>query len=87
MTVKDDLRRIVDEIPDDLPPSELLAAKRFLEYLVQRWTDPVLRALEDAPYEDEPIPQEEESAVREARGAYSRGEVVSDEQLGSELDL
>ena len=87
MTVKDELRRIVDEMPDDMPASELIAAKRFLEYLRERWSDPVIRVLEEAPYEDEAIPDTEENAVQEAREALVRGEVVSDEDLRRELDL
>lgn len=87
MITKQDLRRIVDDLPDDVPASELLVAKRFLEYLRERWNDPVRRMLENAPYEDELISEEEDAAVEEARRELRAGEVVSDEQLVRELGL
>jgi len=61
MTNKEALRRLVDE----LPPQELPAARRFLEYLRDRG-DPVLRAFLDAPEDDEPLSPEDEAAVAEA---------------------
>src|SRR5918911_289979 len=45
MTRKDRLHQLVDELPDD----EVLAAQRYLEYLRDIGTDPVLRALVRAP--------------------------------------
>jgi hypothetical protein len=45
MTVRDDLHHLVDELPD----AELLAARRYREYLRDVGTDSVLRALTSAP--------------------------------------
>lgn len=87
MTVKDELRRLVDDLPDDMPSDELLAAKRFLEYLRQRWADPVVRALDNAPFDDESISEEEEAAVKEARRALRVGDVLSDQDLVKDLGL
>jgi hypothetical protein len=44
-------------------------------------SDPVGAALANAPLEDEPIREEEERAVAEAREALRRGEVVSQAEL------
>jgi hypothetical protein len=44
MPTRDSLHRLIDELPE----SELAAAARFLHYL-RATTDPVLRALLDAP--------------------------------------
>lgn len=71
----------------EAPASELLVAKRFLEYLRAHWNDPVRRMPENAPYKDEPISVEGEAAVEEARRELRAGEVVSDEQLVRELGL
>lgn len=87
MTVKEELRRIVDDLPDDIPHEELLVVKRVLELLRYRWSDPVVRALDRVPVEDEPLSWEEEAAVAEARGQYRSGNVLSDDELVKELGL
>ena len=48
MTIKEDLHRLVDE----LPKKELPVAKRYLEYL-RNMGDPFLRTLMEAPEDDE----------------------------------
>jgi hypothetical protein len=57
MSTRDSLHRLIDELPE----SELVAAERFLHYL-RATADPVLRALLEAP------PDDERRAVHEARG-------------------
>ena len=64
MTTKEDLRRLVDQ----LLGSELIAARRFLEYLRDSG-DPVLRAFLEAPGDHEREAEEEERvAVAPAYG-------------------
>ena len=58
MTIKEDLHRLVDE----LPKKELPVAKRYLEYL-RNMGDPVLRSFMEAPEDDEEE-TEEETAMR-----------------------
>ena len=58
MTIKEDLHRLVDE----LPKKELPVAKRYLEYL-RNMGDPVLRSFMEAPEDDE----EETAMIEEAR--------------------
>jgi hypothetical protein len=48
MSARDSLHRLIDELPE----SELAAAERFLHYL-RATADPVLRALLEAPPDDE----------------------------------
>lgn len=66
------LHRLLERVPD----SEIQAARRFLEYLAAFANDPVWRALQNAPYDDEPETLEERAAVAEAYRAIERGEVV-----------
>lgn len=77
-SVKKELRQLIDKLPE----SELNAAKRFLQYLVslKHQEDPVLKALRNAPYDDEPLTKEEIKALREADKAEARGEIVSHEE-------
>ena len=51
MPTRDSFHRLIDELPE----SELAAAQRFLHYLGAT-ADPVLRALLEAPVDDEPEP-------------------------------
>jgi len=82
MTTKEELHRLVEE----LPKNELPAARRYLEYL-RNMGDPLLRALMEAPLDDELETDAERAAVQEAWEAVTRGEVVSDEELRIELGL
>lgn len=43
--------------------------------------DPVLEALANAPYDDEPVTEEEERLIEEAREDVRRGEVLTHEQV------
>ena len=72
MYTKDDLRRLIDQLPDN----ELLPAMRYLEYL-RNMGDPVLKALIDAPEDDEPETDEERIAVTEAYDDLAEGKVVT----------
>lgn len=80
MTIKDELYRLVDELPE----KELHAAKRFLEYL-RNLGDPMLQALMAAPYDDEPTTPEEDKGAEEAWQEYLRGESISAEEAKREL--
>ena len=80
MTIKDELHRLVDE----LPQKELHGAKRFLEYL-RNMGDPVLRALSEAPEDDEPTTPEEDEGAAEAWREYLRGEGITMEEAKRDL--
>ena len=82
MSTRDSLHRLIDELPE----SELAAAERFLHYL-RSTADPVLRALLEAPPDDEPETAEERQAVHEAREELARGEVRTLEEVRRELGL
>jgi hypothetical protein len=82
MTIKEDLYRLVDELPE----SELHGAKRFLEYL-RNMGDPVLWAMLEAPEDDEPETDEEKAAIAETKEDFKSGRVVSHEELKREFGL
>ncbi|MBI2938965.1 MAG: hypothetical protein HYY04_00890 [Chloroflexi bacterium] len=71
VTTRKKLHRLVDELPAD----ELRAAERYLEYL-RNMADPLVRALMEAPEDDEPLTHEEDAAVREAEEEIGRGEGI-----------
>ena len=68
-----------------VPGEELWRVAYFLEYL--RTGDAMLRSLCLAPYDDGPVPPEEEAAVQEGLDAYRRGDVRSLEDVKRELGL
>jgi hypothetical protein len=82
MSARDRLHRLIDALPE----SELATAERFLHYL-RATTDPVLRALLEAPLDDEPETEDERQAVREAREELARGEVRTLEEVRREFGL
>jgi len=74
---RDELRALVDAIPDDRLP----AAREALEQL----TDPVLLAFLNAPEDDEPLTDEDLAAIAEAKADVARGDVVSLEEVERQL--
>ena len=80
MTIKEDLHRLVDE----LPKKELPVAKRYLEYL-RNMGDPVIRSFMEAPEDDEEETEEETAMIEEARQEYLRGGARPWEEVREEL--
>ena len=72
-----DLHRLVDQLPE----TEVPAARRVLESL-KDGADPVLRSLIEAPIDDEPEEPDEKEAVDRARSEES----VSTDELKRILD-
>jgi hypothetical protein len=80
--VKERLYRLVDGLPDGAVDT----AEYFLESLSTS-DDPVVRALMNAPIDDEPVTQEEEEAVRESWEDHKAGRVQSLDEIEKELGL
>ena len=71
---------LVDRVPAD----QMMAAVRFLEFLL---LDSVDRALATAPVEDEEISQEEEEAVARSKEWFKHNEGIPFEQVATDLGL
>jgi len=71
------------ELVERLDAGQLDAVVRLLEVM----TDPVARAIANAPIEDEPISQEEIKALDEAREWLKHNEPVPHEQVLAELGI
>jgi hypothetical protein len=82
MSARDSLHRLIDELPE----SELTTAECFLHYL-RATADPVLKALLEAPIDDEPETEEEHRLVHEAREELTLGEVRTLEKVRRELEV
>lgn len=80
---KERIHKLIDELPEE----EVPVAERFLRYLCDIGNDPVKRALLNASEDNEAITPKEEEMVNEAKAAYERGEVQTDEELDRELNL
>lgn len=68
---------------DMLPAEKLNAVRSLLEVMV----DPVSRALANAPIDDEPITEEEERAIAEAREWLKHNPGIPFDQVVAELGL
>ena len=71
------------ELIDRLSTGQASAVVGLLEAML----DPVSAALANAPMDDEPVSEEEARDIAEARAAYARGEVVSNEEVLAEFGL
>ncbi len=81
MSVRDEVRRLVDELPE----SELPTARRLLEALHLLGRDPRQLALDLASWDDEPTTPEEDAGVAVAYEELARGEVISAEEAKRRL--
>ena len=79
MTAKEELRQLVDEL------SEVEAAEALDLLAARRGRDALSEVLDNAPLDDEPVSEEEERAVQQAREEIARGETISLDQLKREL--
>jgi hypothetical protein len=66
MTTREKAQKLLDELPE----SEL---EPVLEFIASRGEDPVLRLLENAPEDDEPVTDEDEAALEEAYAELDAG--------------
>jgi len=71
------------ELIDLMAPGQVSAVVGLLKVML----DPVSVALANAPYDDEPVSEEEARDIAEARASYARGEVVSNEEVLAEFGL
>ena len=76
MTTKDDLHKLIDELPED----EIQAATLYLQHLRDK-NDPVLVALLNAPEDDEPETEYERQAVAEAMAELEAGQFVPADEI------
>jgi hypothetical protein len=76
-------RRQAHAYLDRLPAAQVSAVRSLLEAML----DPVARALANAPVDDEPVTEEEERAVAEARESLKRNGGIPFEQVVAELGL
>jgi hypothetical protein len=79
MVTKEDIHRLIEELPED----DLPAAALYLRNLGRDY-DPLLRALANAPEDDEAETPEEAEAVAEGKAALARGEVRSLAEIRAE---
>ncbi|GMA66264.1 hypothetical protein NZD89_28835 (plasmid) [Alicyclobacillus fastidiosus] len=82
MSIKrEELHRLIDQIPD----SELTAAQRYLLFL--RDVDPVKKALDAAPVDEEQETDEEAKLVKQALEDFRAGRSKTTDELKRELGL
>jgi hypothetical protein len=72
LATRENLHYLVDELPED----KLADAARHLEQL-RGASDPDLRALAEAPFDDEPWAEEDEVSLKEALADIAAGRLAS----------
>jgi hypothetical protein len=84
--IKDELHRIIDS----LTPEETIAARHYLKYLLSvasRKRQDIRQVLANAPYDDEPLTEEDIRDIEEARKDIENGETVSMDEVKRMLGL
>jgi hypothetical protein len=79
--MSDTRRQHAHQLIDRLPEAQLSALVGLLETIV----DPVAAALRNAPVDDEPVTEEEERTVKEAREWLKHNPGIPFEQVVAEL--
>ena len=79
-------RERLHRLVDDMHEGELETVETFIDFVHERG-DPVLRALMNAPIDDEPVTDEERAAVQEGLDALEAGDVYTMEEVEKELGL
>jgi predicted transcriptional regulator len=82
MTLKEKVHRLVDELPE----AEMPEVARYLEHLRKK-SDPLQRALREAPEDDEPITEEEAQAIEEGERDLEEGRIVTSARARVHLGL
>lgn len=77
---RDSLHRLIDRIPE----ADLLAARRYLEYLA---VTPAFRAVQTAPSDDEEVTRGDEEAMTRADADVEAGRITSHEDVLREFGL
>jgi hypothetical protein len=78
-----DERQHAHELIDRMAPGQVAAVVNLLEIIL----DPLARTLARAPYDDEPVGQEEAREVETAKASLARGEGIPHEQVLAEFGL
>jgi hypothetical protein len=78
-----DTKQQAHNLIERLSPGQVSAVVGLLEAML----DPVSAALAGAPFDDEPVSEEEARDIAEARAAYARGEVTPQDKVLAELGL
>lgn len=86
MNAKEHAKHLIEQLPEGIVRGQVIA---FLEFLQekQRRADQVMRAMAELPEDDEPTTAEDLEAIKEAREAIARGEVVSFEEVEREFGI
>jgi len=71
------------ELIDRLSPGQVIAAVGLFKAML----DPVSIALANAPYDDEPVSEEEARDIAQARAAAARGETISNDDVLADFGL
>ena len=72
---QEDTRQEIISLINGLPDSELHTVKRYVQY-VRDLQDPFLRALADAPWDDEPLTEEDRIAIAEAKDNVAAEDLI-----------
>lgn len=80
-------RQTLHQLLDELPDNDLPTVTRVLEALRATVQDPLVKALDQAPFDDEPDDDDFDGGLTQARRAAEEGQGVTTAELKRELGL
>jgi hypothetical protein len=78
-----DAKQHAHELIDRMAPGQLSAVVSLLEIIL----DPLARTLANAPFDDEPVSEDEARQIDAARDALARGDRIPHDEVLAELGL
>lgn len=78
VTTREELHQLIDELPEQ-------DAQRLLSDLRRRSGGELPRSLREAPFDDEPVTDEDRAALAEAEEDFAAGRVVSHDEIRREF--
>ncbi len=68
-----------------LPEKELFVVENFIQFILSRIDDPIVKSFINASIDTEPLTEEEERNIHESLEAYSKGDVISFDDFAKEI--
>jgi hypothetical protein len=78
-----DEKQHAHELIDRMAPGQVAVVVGLLEIML----DPLARTLASAPYDDEPVSEEEAREVEESKASFARGEGIPHDEVLAEFGL
>lgn len=68
-----------------LPEKELFVVENFIQFILSRIDDPIVKSFINASIDTDPLTEEEERNIQESLEAYAKGDIISVDDFAKEI--